>query len=169
MSLPQSPTIFTYDGQNKVDGLIPPCIQSTDWSNPKLAMCTSDVAAMAQTAPRFLCRFLPAASTGALSCSWRAVWQNVSGTPPVLTRIGVGHFTITVPTFVSNEYEYSLGITNNVQVNLFAATVSIEGSTFGYEAHASASGNVINVYTALSGAANDAVAIPMTILAYQAS
>jgi hypothetical protein len=169
MPLPNRQTIETYDGQTKINGLIPPSVQSTDWDNPSLATCTSDVAALGQTAPRFLCRIQLASTTGALVLTtWFAQWGNVTPQTPVLARTGTGVFTITLPTVVSDEYDASVGISDNITVNLFAASANLDNisGTFGF-INAQASGNVISIACAdTTGAANDFATHHITVVAY---
>lgn len=170
MPLPASSTIENFDGQNKVNNQgLPPANQSLDWNNPLLAAATSDVAALGQTGPRFWCRLTLAASTGSLVLlQWRSVWQNVTTTAPIPARTSTGLFTITLPNFVSDEYDASVGITNNISVNLGAGHGNIEGSGLGKEVNVSASGNVITIYTGLSGsaAANDLVGTTISVFVY---
>jgi hypothetical protein len=170
MPLPASSTISTYDGAGKVnDQSLPPANDQLDWSNPQLATGIGDVAGLTQTTPRIWVRLTLAASTGALVLNnWRAVWQNVSPTPvPILARTGTGVFTITLPTFVSDEYDQSIGVDNNIQVNLIAAVGSIEGSTPGF-INCQASGNVITLHAFSSaGSANDLVGLTVTVMGFQ--
>jgi hypothetical protein len=169
MPLPNRQTIETYDGQTKINGLIPPSVQSTDWDNPSLGACTSDVAALGQTAPRFLCRIQLAATTGALVLTvWYAQWGNVTTQTPVLTRTGTGLFTVTLPPVVSDEYDASVGESNNITVNLFAAAANLDNvtGTFGF-INAQASGNVISIACAdTTGTPNDFASHHVTIMAY---
>lgn len=168
MPLPASSTISNFDGDNKVNGPIPPAIQATDWDNPSLGRATSDVAGLGQCAPRFTARLTLASTTGGLSLvQWRAVWQNVTTTTPILARTGTGVFTITLPTFVSDEYDFSLGTANNIAVNFFAGDGNIEGSTAGM-IQVSASGNVVTIHTFnSSGSANDLAGVTIFVKAYQ--
>ena len=168
MALPSRSTISSYDGQNKVNSVgIPPAVQSTDWNNPLLAACTSDVAGMVQTAPRFWCRVVLAATTGGMSISnWEANWINATSTAPVPAHSSTGVFTITLPTTVSDEYDASVGLTNNVSVNLIAASGSLEGSTAGF-INCSASANVITINTFNSGgSANNMAGTTAFVIAY---
>ena len=167
MPLPSRSTISTYDADNKINNAnIPPANQQTDWDNTKLAPAISDVVALGLTAPRFWCRMTLAATTGALVLiNWQANWGNVTTTTPILARTTTGVFTITLPTTVSDEYQASLGVTNNITLALNAAEGSLEGSTFGF-INASASGNVITVNTAnTAGSANDLVGVTVFIKA----
>lgn len=168
--MPKSSSIVAFDGRNKVDGLIPPAIQNTDWSNPKLATAVSDVAGMGQTAPRFCGLLTLATTTGGLSMpTWRAVWQNVTSTAPVLSRTTTGVFTVTLPSVVSDEYDGSLGITNNIAVSLFACSSSLTGTSAGL-VNASASGSVITIHTFnTSGSANDLSGNQVLLVAFSAN
>jgi len=167
MALPSRPTIETYDGQNKINGPIYPANQTRDWNNPLLAACTSDVSAMAQTAPRFWARMTLATSTGGLVLnSWQSNWIIATPTLPVLSRTATGIFTIAVPGVVSDEYDASVGIENNITVNLSAARAGLEGTAFGF-CNASASGNIITINLAnTSGSANDLAGSVLFVIAY---
>jgi hypothetical protein len=168
MPLPSRSTASTFDAINKINSAnIPPAVQQTDWDNTKLAPAISDVAALGQTAPRFWCRLTLAATTGALVLvSWKAQWGNVTLTTPVVARTGSGAFTITLPTTVSDEYDASLGVTNNITLALLAADAGVEGAV-SYDVNASASGNVITLNTFnTSGTANDLVGVTVFVKAY---
>lgn len=169
MPLPNRSTASTFDAINKINNAtIPPAVQATDWDNTKLAPAISDVAGLGLTAPRFWARMTLAASTGALVLlTWQAVWKNVTTTTPTLARTATGTFTITLPTVVSDEYDASLGLTNNITVALQAAHANLEASsTFGF-INASASGNIITITTATTaGAANDLVGANIFVVAY---
>ena len=167
MPLPARSVISDFDADNKINyATIPPANQQTDWDNTKLAPGISDVVALGLTGCRFWCRITLAASTGALVLnSWYANWQNVTTTLPVLAHTNTGAFTITLPTYVSDEYDASIGTTNNIVVNLGAAQASFEGSTFGF-ANASASGNVITIQTAnAGGSGNDMIGVVLMVSA----
>jgi hypothetical protein len=168
MSLPNRSTASTFDAINKINNAnIPPAVQATDWDNTKLGPGVGDIAALGLTAPRFWARITLAATTGALVLnSWQAVWANVTVTTPILARTTTGIFTVTLPSVVSDEYDASLGITNNITVNLLGAVGGLESTTFGF-INASASGNVINLHTANSGgSANDLVGSIIMVVAY---
>lgn len=168
MPLPNRSTGSTYDCINKINNQqVPPAVQATDWDNTKLAPAISDVVGMGLTAPRFWARLTLAASTGSLVLvSWQAVWGNVTSTTPVLARTGTGTFTITLPSVVSDEYDASLGQSDNITLALQAATCGIEGTTFGFS-NAKASGNVITLNTASSGgSANDLAGVTVFVVAY---
>ena len=167
MTLPNKATISTYNGFGKIDSAVGPTNPLTDWSNPALGGAVSDIAALGQTAPSFICRITLAASTSALTLNnWYAQWMNVTNTLPVLTRTSTGVFTVQLPSLVSSEYSASVGVTNNITVNLFAASASLEGTTFGF-INASASGNLITIHTANSSAsANDLVGTTIFCAAY---
>lgn len=169
MPLPASSTITLYDGAGKVnDQGLPPANDQLDWQNPQLATAIGDVAGLTQTCPRVIVRMTLAASTGALVLNnWRAVWQNVSPTPvPILIRSSTGVFTITLPTFVSDEYDQSVGVDTNVQVNLFGGQGNIEGTTPGF-INVSVSGNVITVRTFNAGGSeNDLVGVTILVTAF---
>ena len=168
MSLPNRSSASTFGALNKVNYQnIPPANLSTDWDNPSLAQAVSDVAALGLTAPRVVCRLVLGASTGALSlATYLTQWMNATSTVPTLARVSSGVFTITLPTVVSDEYDSSFGITNNITVNLVAANATLEGSTPGFLT-ASASGNVITVRTFnSSAAANDMVGSTVAIVGY---
>src|SRR5580698_805578 len=157
MPLPARSTITSFGGEGKIDSLnLPPANSQVDWSNPLLAACTSDVSGMGQVSPRFWCRLVLAATTGGLSIpNWEAVWINATATLPVAAHSTTGVFTITLPTFVSDEYDSSVGLTNNVPVNLIAAMGGLEGATAGF-INCSASGNVITINTFnAAGSANN--------------
>jgi hypothetical protein len=167
MPLPNRSTASTFDAINKInDQNVPPAVQATDWDNTKLGPGVSDVAALGQTAPRAWIRFTTASSTGALVLvQWQAVWINATPTTPILTRTGTGVFTITFPTVVSDEYDASLGVTNQITLSLNGALVGVEGATF-YNVNAQASGNIITVHTGSSGSANDIAGTTLMVLAY---
>lgn len=170
MPLPNRSTASTYDAINKINNPnFPPAVQSTDWDNTKLGPAISDVAALGATAPRFWAIFDVANTTGGLVLvNWQAQWKNVTPTSPVLARTGTGAYTLTLPTVVSDEYDASLGLTNNITLSLSAAHASIISPTvFGF-VNASASGNLISVYTAnTSGSAADfTLGTPVFVVAY---
>jgi hypothetical protein len=168
MPLPNRSTASLFDADNKINNAnVPPAVQQTDWDNTKLAPAISDVAALGLTAPRFWARVTLAASTGALVLlAWEAVWKNVTTTTPTLARSSAGVFTVTVPTVVSDEYDASLGLTNNITVALQGAQANLESTVFGF-VNASASGNVITLHTAdSSGSANDLVGSDIFVVAY---
>lgn len=152
MPLPNRSTASTYDAINKVNyNNVPPANQALDWDNTRLGPAIGDVAALGLTAPRFYCNFLVANTTGGLVLvSWQAVWKNVTTTTPTLARVGTGHYTVTLPSVVSDEYDASLGLTNNITLMLNGgATAAIGSATvFGF-VNASVNGaNGIDVYTA---------------------
>lgn len=168
MPLPNRSTGSTYDCINKVNNAtVPPANQATDWDNTKLAPAISDVVGLGLTAERVWARVTLGASTGALVLvAWQAVWKNVTPTTPTLARTGTGVFTITVPSVVSDEYDASLGLTNNITVALQAANGNIEGTTFGF-INCSASGNVITINTAnAAGSPNDLAGVTVFVTAY---
>lgn len=161
MPLPNRSTISTFDGDNKINSPnVPPANQATDWDNTKLAPAISDVAGLGLTAPRFWGILTCGASTGSLSMpAWQAVWKNVTPTVPVLARLGPGLYTITLPTIVSDEYDASLGLSNNITLSLQAAHGTIQnlGGDFGFVS-VQASGNVITVNVGnVSGTPSDTV------------
>lgn len=171
MPLPSSSTIANFGGSGKIDNQsLPPANSSYDWSNPLLAACTSDVAGLGQTAPRVIVRLTLAATTGAMVLqSWRAVWQNVTTTAPVIARTSTGLYTVTLPTMCSDEYDSSVGVTGNITVNLGYAEVDIEGANF-YFANASASGNVITINTATAAGTSPAdLTNTVTVFGYSAN
>lgn len=168
MPLPNRSTASTYDAINKINNPnFPPAVQATDWDNTKLAPAISDVVALGLPAPRFWARVTLAASTGAMVLvAWQAQWKNVTPTTPVLARNSLGTFTITLPTVVSDEYDASLGLTNNITLALQAAQGNLESNTFGF-VNAQASGNVITIYTAnSSGSNNDLAGLTIFVVAY---
>ncbi len=153
MALPNRSTIATYNGAGKVNyALVPPAnsvgANNTDWDNPSLATCTSDVSALGQTACRFWARVQLATTTGGMSVlNWQSMWSNTPTSAPVPARTSSGLYTLTLPTLVSDEYDYSVGVSDNITVNLLAAEGSLEGANFHFIS-ASASGNVITINTA---------------------
>lgn len=168
MTLPKRATGSTYDGINKVNyASIPPANQTIDWDNPSLGSCVCDVAELGLPAARFWMRLTLAASTGGLSVlNWQAMWSNVTTTQPVPTRTSTGIFAVTLPTFVSNEYDASFGVTNNVPLILNGASANLEDAVFGF-INAKASGNVITIHTAdTSGTASDLAGSVLFIKAY---
>lgn len=168
MPLPNRSTISTFDGDNKINNPnVPPANQATDWDNTKLAPAISDVAGMGLTAPRFWARLTLASTTGGLVLlNWQAVWGNVTTTTPVLARTGTGVFTITLPTVVSDEYDASLGLNNNITLSLNGATAMMEGLVPCF-LNAQASGNVITLGTWNSaGSANDLSGHTLFVVAY---
>jgi hypothetical protein len=172
MPLPASSTISNFDGDNKVNNQnIPPANQTLDWDNTKLGAAMSDVAGMDQTCPRVIVRMTLASTTGAMVLnSWRAVWQNVTSTAPVIARSTTGVYTITFPTMVSDEYDSSVGITNNIAVNLGYATIGIEGAEFYFATAAATSANVITVQTATSAGTSPAdLTATVVVMGYSAN
>jgi hypothetical protein len=168
MPLPNRSTISTYDADNKINlANIPPAVQQTDWDNTKLAPAISDVVGLGLVSPRFWARLTLADSTGDMVLNnWQAVWSNVTTTTPILAKVTTGQFTITLPTTVSDEYDASVGTTNNITLNLLASSGKIEGSTFGF-INCSASGNVISINTAdHTGSANDLAGVTVFVTAY---
>jgi hypothetical protein len=168
MSLPDRSSASTFDAINKINNAqIPPSVQATDWDNPSLARAISDVAGLGQAAPRFWCRLTLAASTGALVLvDWEAVWGNATSTSPVVTRLNTGIFTVSVPSVVSDEYDKSINIADNITVNLSGANANLEGTTAGF-INSQASGNLITVHTFnVAGSANDLVGLTAFIVAY---
>lgn len=168
MSLPQRSNINSFDAAGKINyQLLPPVNPLTDWDNPSLARAASDVAGLGLTAPRIWVRLTLASTTGALVVvGWQAVWGNVTMTPPIPARSATGAFTLTLPTVVSDEYDASTGVTNNITVNLLAAHGSLEGSTFGH-INCSATANLITIYTAnAGGTANDLAGVTVLIVGY---
>lgn len=170
MPLPSRSSGSTFGALNKLNNTnIPPANPVTDWDNTQLAPGICDIAALGQTAPRFFARLTLAATTGALVLlNWKAVWGNVTTTTPVLGRTSQGIFTITLPTTISNEYDASLGTTNNITLNLLAAKASLEtnNSQFGFS-NASASGNIITINIADNAASlSDLVGKNVFVVAY---
>ena len=165
MPLPARSTIADFDGDNKINyATIPPANQATDWDNTKLAPGISDVVALGLTGCRFWCRVVLNTTTGGMSIpTWYANWTNVTSTAPVPSRVGTGNYTITLPSMVSDEYDASVGTTNNITVNLVAASGTLEGSNFGFIS-CSASGNAINIYTATAAGSTPADFTAVTAL-----
>ena len=153
MALPNRATGATYNCLGKVDyAQVPPAnsvgVNNTDWSNPMLAGGISDIAALGQTACRFWARVQLATTTGGLSVlNWESMWSNTPTSAPVPSRTSSGLYTLTLPTLVSDEYDYSVGVSDNITVNLLAAEGSLEGANFHFIS-VSASGNVITINTA---------------------
>jgi hypothetical protein len=169
MSLPNRSSIVTFDGQNKInDQNQPPANQPLNWDNPSLGRCVSDVAALGLVSPRVWLRMTLSTSTGGLVLvsNW-SVWSNATSTLPVLGRTTTGVFTVTLPTEVSDEYDASFNTTNNIAVNLSAARGGLESSSvFGF-VNASATGNVITIYTAdKTGTPNDLNGVTLFLVAY---
>jgi hypothetical protein len=160
MAQPNTSNISTYNAFGKQNyNNLPPSNPVVDWDNPSQAQCSSDVAAIGQTNPRFVCKITLAATTGSLVLvSWWAVWQNVTPTTPILTRNTTGQFTITLPTVVSSEYQASIGNANTENVNLSQPIgAGLTGTTFGF-VNVNCSGNIVNFNTAdNTGTASDLV------------
>jgi hypothetical protein len=168
MSQPNRSTGGTFNALGKInDQNLPPASTALDWDNPSLAQGICDVAAIGLTNPRIWCRLTLSTTTGGLIllASW-AVWSNATSIPVTLARTTTGVFTITTPATVSDEYDASFNITNNISVSLSAAHASAEGSTPCF-INASASGNVITLHTFnSSGSANDLSGSNIVVVAY---
>ena len=165
--LPDSDSGSTYGALGKVNySQVPPANPLTDWSNPQLAPAITNVAGMTLVTPRVLVQFTLAATTGALVLNeWFAVWSNVTTTAPVLVRTGTGVFTVTLPTVVSDEYNASIGITNNHSVNLLMGWANLEAATAVYSASVSCVANVITIKTFNTSGANDFVGLVLDVFA----
>lgn len=148
MSLPNRSTGASFDALGKIDNQnLPPSDDRTDWSNPSLARAICDVAALGLVSQRIWLRMTLSSTTGGLVLNnWFANWSNITTIVPTLSRTSTGLFIITLPTSVSDEYDASFNILNNISVNLSAATANLEGATPGF-LNASASGNIITIHT----------------------
>jgi hypothetical protein len=151
MSSITKPTASSYLGsvlakQNSQN--IPPANALTDFDNTLIRYGYGRVADLSQTCPQFVCVLNLASTSGGLTIpTWWAFYGNATKTNPSnLVRNSAGNITFQLPSTVSNEIDASTGVTNNITISLFAATATPQGST-GFIAQASASGNVINVYT----------------------
>ena len=165
MPLPSRSTLSTFDGTGKINNYnVPPANPATDWSNPPLATGIGDVAALGQTTNIACFRLTLASTTGAMVLNnWWAVWANATPTTPVIARTGTGVFTITTVAVCSDEYDASVGVTNNITVNMAAAMGGLEGTTPGF-INCSASGNVVTINTFnSSGAANDLAGVTIYV------
>lgn len=159
---PNVTNISTYNGSGKKNyANVPPASLITAFDNPSLATALGDTSSMLQTAVRWMCRFQPAATTGAivLLSSW-AQWGNVSSSLPTsFVRNGsTGSFTITLPTMVDSEYQASIGNHLTETVNLSQPVgASYEGTVYGF-INVNCSANVINIQLAdHTGTASDMV------------
>ena len=165
--LPDNANIQTYNGFAKVNyQALPPSNPLTDWDNPSLGQCTSDVAGLTQTGCRFMVQMTLAATTGALVLvQYQAVWKNATSTLPVLARTTTGVFTITNPTLVSDEYQASIGYDLTHTVNLTMPVMAVvQGSTVYHVQVTPTSGNVTTVYVFdSSSAASDAVGATIVV------
>lgn len=168
MSLPNRSTLSTFGGSGKLNyANVPPANPVTDFDNPSLAKALSDVAGLGLTSPRFWARITLSTTTGGLVLNnWKAVWQNVTTTTPILARSGTGIFTITLPTTVSDEYSSSVGTPSLITVNLSSAQCTLEEATPGFT-NAQASGNVITLRTFnAGGSANDLDTLVVFVVGY---
>jgi hypothetical protein len=167
-ALPNSSTISSYGAFGKTNYQnLPPSDPSYAWDNTMLGPGIADISNMSQTAPRFEISMVLAATTGALVLNqWWAVWQLATATSPVLTRVGTGHFTVTLPVNVSDQYSQSVSTPNSIAVNMQRCLGSnLEGgSTFGF-VNVSCSTNVITIYTAdHTGSASDLVGVTLNFM-----
>jgi len=167
MALPNSSVLSTYGASAKVNYQnLPPSDQTVSWDNTKLAPAIGDVAGLTLTAPRFICQFTLANSTGSLVLNnWFSVWKNATPTTPILTRTGTGLFTITLPVNVSDEYTQSVGTPSVIPVSLTTplSAVFANGGAFGF-VNVGCTANVVLISTAnTSGTASDLIGNVLTV------
>lgn len=146
--LPDKDSGSTYGALNKVDYQnLPPADPTTDWSNPLIAPAFCNVAALTQTAIRADITMTLATSTGGLVLeNWHAVWDGITTTDPVITRLSTGVFRVTWPTHVSDEYNGSFGHLNNHTVNFTKGWAQLQNPGGLYSASVVVSANTWTIY-----------------------
>lgn len=119
----------------------------------------ANVAAMTQTAPRAICRFVGHGTTPTDPASnvHFAVWGNGLSVKPTVARTGAGVYTITWPTTITD----ALGVSQSV--NLATGWANVEGASL-YFVQVTVSVNVatVRVFNS-SGVANDAVGVTLAV------
>jgi hypothetical protein len=93
---------------------------------------------MTRTAFRSVVSFT-ASSAGAVLVAFESLWKAKTPTPPAITRVGVGVFTITFPAVVNDE----IGKAHTLDFRV--ASGSANGAT-PYHVQAVTAGNVITAY-----------------------
>lgn len=145
--LPEIDSLATYGGAKQNYSQVENPL--TDMDALQWNIAATSMAAATHTVTRGWVRFTTSATVPAL-IAHDAVWGNGSSVTPVVARTGAGVFTLTFPTTVTDE--------NLVThpVNIRGAWGDLRGNTFANAARRDVtSPNVITVYTAASGSAND--------------
>lgn len=147
MPLPDRDSAASYGALGKVDyqGL-PPADPTISWSNPLIAPAFANVAGATAVIPRaFLSVTLNPTDGYMTLLNWGAVWQNATGTPPLLHHVSTGVYTFTFPALVSDEYNQSIGIVNNHTLNFRNGWGNIDNPGSLYSVSVSALANVLTV------------------------
>jgi hypothetical protein len=133
---------------------------TTDEDAAHRNLYAANVAAMTQTAPRAICRFVGHGTTPTDPASnvHFAVWGNDVSVKPVVAHSATGVFTITWPSTITDE----LGEEHSV--NLVDGWPNVNGSTLYHAQVTITAPNVATVYVFNSaGAANDAVGVTIAV------
>jgi len=155
--LPDVDSIEDYGGLK--DDYAPVEDSSTDESADHRNLYAANVAALTQTAPRAMCRFVGHATTPTDPTSnvHFAVWGNDLAVKPTVAHSSTGVYTITWPTEVDDELE------EEHTVSLVTGWGNTEGATL-YHIQVTVATNVATVYVFNSaGAANDAVGVTFAV------
>lgn len=145
--LPDIDSLATYGGQKiNYSQVVDP---TTDMDATQWTIMATSAAGATHTVTRGWVRFTTSATTPTL-VAHDAVWGNAPLVTPVLARTGAGVFTITFPVTTTDD--------NNVvhTTNIRGAWGEVRGNTFANSSRRDVTAaNVITVYTAASGTAND--------------
>ena len=156
-------TLYKQNNQN-----LPPDNSQTDFDNTLTRYGYNNIAALMQTAPRIIFSVTLAASTASMTLNWwYGMWQNASPQPPPIpSRSSTGSYVFTLPTVVSNEVDASIGLVNNITINLIGASFTPNSSSTFCHCQGSASGNLINLYTFNNSGSLADFTIPVVIVGY---
>ena len=157
MTLPAVDSIEDYGGVK--EDYAPVEDQSTDLSADHHNKYAANVAALTQTSPRAMCRFVGHGTTPTDPASnvHFSVWGNELAVKPVPTHSATGVYLITWPTDVDDE----LGEEHTV--SLATGWANTEGAT-PYHVQVTVATNVATVYVFdMAGAANDGVGVTFAV------
>lgn len=148
--LPDISDINSYGGVKVNDGLIVD-INTEEDANDRNEY-VGDLAGMTHTIARAWCSFIPGASPTDPSTNVHdAVWGGGASVKPVVTKNGIGDYTVTWPTTVPD------ALAVNHTLGIRRAWMSVEGATPLYQTVTVASANSVRVRLyATSGSASDA-------------
>jgi hypothetical protein len=132
---------------------------TTDESAEHRNLYAANVAAMTQTAPRAIYRFIGHGTTptDAASNVHYAVWGNDVDVKPAVAHSATGVYTVTWDTTVTDE------LLEEHTVNLVDGWANVNGTT-AYHVQVTCSVNVATIYVFdMAGAANDAVGATIAV------
>lgn len=156
--LPDIDSLSSYGGA--LENYAPVEDASTDEDAAWRNLYAMNVAALTQTAPRAMCRFVGNAvtPTDPTSNVHFAVWGNTLSVKPTVARTGAGVYTITWPTSVTDELDTSHTI------SLVTGWANVEGATLYHAQVTISSSNVATVRVFDSAAAaNDAAGVTIAV------